>query len=57
MERKNSIKIKEIKIINQDESTEIAKIGADAADIDYNNTTVKDELDRLNAIINSLINE
>ena len=50
-------KIKQLKIINQDESTEIAKIGADAADIDYNNTTVKDELDRLNAIINSLINE
>lgn len=51
------MKIKEIKIVNQDESTEIADIGADAINIDYNNTTVKDELDRLNAIINSLINE
>ena len=50
-------KIKEIKIVNQDESTEIADIGADAINIDYNNITVKDELDRLNAIINSLINE
>lgn len=51
------MKIKEIKIVNQDESTEIANIGADAADVDYNDTTVKAELDRLNAIINSLINE
>ena len=51
------MKIKEIKIVNQDESTEIANIGADAVNIDYNNTTVKDELDRLNTIINSLINE
>lgn len=42
-------KIKEIKIINQDESTEIANIGADAQNVDYNNTTVKDELDKLNA--------
>lgn len=51
------MKIKEIKIINQDESTEVANIGADAINVDYNDTTVKAELDRLNAIINSLINE
>ena len=42
------MKIKEIKIINQDESTEIADIGADAINVDYNNTTVKAELDKLN---------
>ncbi len=50
------MKIKEIKIVNQDESTEIADIGADAANIDYNDTTVKAELDKLNAAINSLMN-
>lgn len=49
-------KIKEIKIINQDESTEIANIGADAQNVDYNNTTVKAELDKLNTIDSSLIN-
>lgn len=42
-------KIKEIKIVNQDESTEIANIGADAVNVDYNNTTVKAELDKLNS--------
>lgn len=50
------MKIKEIKIVNQDESTEIADIGADAVNVDYNNTTVKDELDRLNAANDSLRN-
>lgn len=49
-------KIKEIKIVNQDESTEVANIGADAINVDYNNTTVKDELDKLNATDNSLVN-
>lgn len=43
------MKIKEIKIINQDESTEIANIGADAINVDYNDTTVKAELDKLNS--------
>ena len=42
------MKIKEIKIVNQDESTEIADIGADAINVDYNDTTVKAELDKLN---------
>ena len=42
------MKIKEIKIVNQDESTEVADIGADAINVDYNNTTVKAELDKLN---------
>lgn len=51
------MKIKEIKIVNQDESTEIADIGADAQNVDYNNTTVKDELDKLNVTNNSLINK
>lgn len=46
------MKIKEIKIVNQDESTEIADIGADAQNVDYNNTTVKDELDKLNVTDN-----
>ena len=41
------MKIKEIKIVNQDESTEIADIGADAINVDYNDTTVKAELDKL----------
>ena len=41
------MKIKEIKIVNQDESTEIADIGADAINIDYNDTTVEAELDKL----------
>ena len=41
------MKIKEIKIVNQDESTEVADIGADAINIDYNDTTVKAELDKL----------
>ena len=50
------MKIKEIKIVNQDQSTEIADIGADAINVDYNNTTVKNELDKLNATDNSLIN-
>lgn len=50
------MKIKEIKIVNQDESTEIADIGADAVNIDYNNTTVKAELDKLNVTDNSLLN-
>ena len=49
------MKIKEIKIVNQDQSTEIADIGADAINVDYNNTTVKNELDKLNATDNSLI--
>ena len=48
--------IKEIKIVNQDESTEVADIGADAVNVDYNNTTVKAELDRLNTTDNSLLN-
>ena len=43
------MKIKEIKIINQDESTEVADIGANAQNIDYNDTTVKAELDKLNS--------
>ena len=42
--------IKEIKIVNQDESTENAAIGADAINVDYNDSTVKDELDKLNKI-------
>lgn len=42
------MKIKEIKIVNQDQSTEIADIGADAINVDYNDTTVKAELDKLN---------
>lgn len=42
------MKIKEIKIVNQDQSTEIANIGADAINVDYNDTTVKAELDKLN---------
>ena len=50
------MKIKEIKIVNQDGSTEIADIGADAQNVDYNNTTVKAELDKLNTVDNSLIN-
>lgn len=50
------MKIKEIKIVNQDESTEIADIGADAINVDYNNTTVKNELDKLNTVDNSLMN-
>lgn len=50
------MKIKEIKIINQDESTEIADIGAEAVNVDYNDTTVKDELDKLNTSNSSLIN-
>lgn len=50
------MKIKEIKIVNQDESTEIADIGADAINVDYNDTTVKDELDRLHATDDSLAN-
>lgn len=40
-------KIKEIKIVNQDESTELANIGADAVNVDYNNTNVKSKLDEL----------
>lgn len=50
------MKIKEIKIINPDESTAIADIGANAINVDYNDTTVKAELDKLNATDNSLIN-
>ena len=50
------MKIKEIKIINRDESTEIADIGADAINVDYNDTTVKAELDELNTSNSSLIN-
>ena len=42
------MKIKEIKIVNQDQSTEVADIGADAINVDYNDTTVKAELDKLN---------
>ena len=42
------MKIKQLKIINQDESTETADIGADAINVDYNYTTVKAELDKLN---------
>lgn len=42
------MKIKQLKIINQDESTEIADIGADAINVDYNDSTVKAELDKLN---------
>ena len=41
------MKIKEIKIVNQDQSTEIADIGADAVNVDYNDTTVEAELDKL----------
>ena len=41
-------KIKEIKIVNQDQSAEVANIGADAINVDYNDTTVKAELDKLN---------
>lgn len=41
------MKIKEIKIINQDESTEVADIGANAENVDYNNTNVKLKLDEL----------
>lgn len=47
------MKIKEIKIVNQDESTEVADIGADAQNVDYNDTTVKAELDKLNNDINT----
>lgn len=43
------MKIKEIKIVNQDQSAEVADIGADAINVDYNDTTVKEELDKLNA--------
>ena len=50
------MKIKEIKIVNQDQSTEIANIGADAINVDYNDTTVKAELDKLNATDDALIN-
>lgn len=42
------MKIKEIKIVNQDQSTELANIGADSINVDYNDTTVKAELDKLN---------
>lgn len=42
------MKIKQLKIINQDQSTEVADIGADAVNIDYNDSTVKAELDKLN---------
>ena len=42
------MKIKEIKIVSQDQSTEIADIGADAINVDYNDTNVKAELDKLN---------
>lgn len=44
------MKIKKIKIkvANQNEPTEIIDIGADAQNIDYNNTTIKAELDKLN---------
>lgn len=41
------MKIKQLKIINQDQSTEIANIGADAVNIDYNDTNVKLKLDEL----------
>lgn len=51
------MKIKEIKIVNQDQSTEVADIGAEAVNVDYNDTTVKDELDKLNVTDNSLINK
>ena len=46
------MKIKQLKIINQDQSTEIADIGADAVNIDYNDTTVKAKLDELNTTTN-----
>jgi len=49
-------KIKEIKIVNQDGSTELANVGADAQNVDYNDTTVKAELDKLNATDDSLKN-
>lgn len=42
------MKIKQLKIVNQDQSTEIADIGADAINVDYNDSTVKAELDKLN---------
>lgn len=48
------MKIKEIKIVNQDQSTEIADIGADAINVDYNDTTVKAELDKWNSDNNPL---
>ena len=41
------MKIKQLKIINQDESTEIADIGANAENVDYNDTNVKLKLDEL----------
>ena len=41
------MKIKQLKIINQDQSTEVADIGADAVNIDYNDTNVKLKLDEL----------
>lgn len=41
------MKIKQLKIINQDESTKIADIGANAENVDYNNTNVKLKLDEL----------
>lgn len=50
------MKIKEIKIINQDGSTELANVGADAVNVDYNDTTVKAELDKLNITDNSIKN-
>ena len=49
------MKIKEIKIVNQDQSTEIADIGADAVNIDYNDTTVEAELDKLKTDIRTLL--
>ena len=50
------MKIKEIKIVNQDGSTEVANIGADAINVDYNDTTVKAELDKLNTVDDSIMN-
>ena len=41
------MKIKQLKIINQDQSTEVADIGADAVNVDYNDTNVKLKLDEL----------
>lgn len=41
------MKIKQLKIINQDESTEVADIGANAENVDYNNINVKLKLDEL----------
>lgn len=47
------MKIKEIKIVNQDESTEVADIGANAENVDYGTTNVKLKLDELSNNVNT----